>query len=198
MFEAECVYHIYNRANGFENLFKEKRNYSYFLERYVEFADPVAETYAYCLMPNHFHMMVRVRSEEEMVSNSGRETSQKFADLQGLQNLEGLSVAKAVKQKFSNFSNAYAKAYNSMYNRKGSLFQANMKKKEVADEDYFTRLILYIHNNPVKHGFVKSPYDWPYSSIHQLAGFQPAQNPKLLGSSEKAAVTQLVWRSGGV
>lgn len=66
MFEVECVYHIYNHANGIENLFKEEKQYNYFLERYLEFADRIVKTYACSLMPNHFHLMVKVRSKEEV------------------------------------------------------------------------------------------------------------------------------------
>jgi putative transposase len=66
-FEAEKVYHVYTHANGNENLFLESKNYSYFLKKYVVYLHPVAETYAYCLMPNHLHLMVRVRREEEVL-----------------------------------------------------------------------------------------------------------------------------------
>lgn len=64
----EKVYHIYNHANGNENLFRNPANYSYFLEKYSEYIYPIAETYAYCLMPNHFHLMIKVRSENEIIT----------------------------------------------------------------------------------------------------------------------------------
>lgn len=60
----ETVYHNYNHANGSEDLFRKDENYRYFLQKYSEYIYPIAETYAYCLMPNHFHLMVKVRSEE--------------------------------------------------------------------------------------------------------------------------------------
>ena len=63
---------------------------------------------------------------------------------------------------------SYTQSFNKVYIRTGSLFQPHLKKKEVTSDAYFTNLILYIHNNPVKHGFVQSPYDWQFSSIHQL------------------------------
>ena len=183
MFEADCVYHIYNHANGFENLFKEEKNYDYFLQRYMEFAGPIVETYAYCLMPNHFHMMVKVRSEEKVAYNLGSKTSQKFE-----------TFGKIISRQFGSLCSAYTQAFNKVYDRRGSLFQPNMKKKQVTNDDYFTRLVLYIHNNPVKHGFVKDPYEWPHSSIHQIAGLQLSKSPKVLGSSEKAAVID--WFGG--
>lgn len=66
LFEPDQVYHIYNRANGNENLFRESRNYRFFLQKYFAYINPVAETYAYCLLPNHFHAMIRVRSKPNL------------------------------------------------------------------------------------------------------------------------------------
>lgn len=59
------TYHIYNRGNNRENLFVEPRNYPYFLNLYAKHILPIAETYAYCLLPNHFHFAIRTRTEEE-------------------------------------------------------------------------------------------------------------------------------------
>ena len=64
--EPETYYHIYNRGINKGNIFKEERNYSFFLERYTKFIAPVAETYSYCLLKNHFHVLIRTRSEGEI------------------------------------------------------------------------------------------------------------------------------------
>ncbi|MGK7370987.1 MAG: transposase, partial [Candidatus Halalkalibacterium sp. M3_1C_030] len=69
-----------------------------------------------------------------------------------------------ISQQFSNLFNGYTQAYNNKYNRKGSLFTPNFKRKLITSEVYFARLVVYIHNNPVYHGFVNSPADWLYSS----------------------------------
>ncbi len=60
-------YHIYNRGNNGENLFKEERNYTYFLTLYEKYITPIAFTYAYCLLINHFHILVRIKDEVEFV-----------------------------------------------------------------------------------------------------------------------------------
>lgn len=65
-------YHIFNHANGFENIFMEDENYRFFLEKYQQYIKPIAETYAYCLMPNHFHLVIRIRRREiidEIIQN---------------------------------------------------------------------------------------------------------------------------------
>ena len=54
-------YHIYNRGNNREDLFREERNYRNFLQLYVRHVLPIAITFAYCLMRNHFHFLVRIR-----------------------------------------------------------------------------------------------------------------------------------------
>lgn len=160
------VYHIYNHANGSENLFRSDKNYRYFLAKYAQYIYPVVDTYAYCLMPNHFHLMVRIRSEEELLEYLKIKKSRKDLEppLQGFQTLEEVSLS--ISRQFSHFFNAYTQAYNKMYNRKGSLFIPRFKRKLVQDENYFTRLIAYIHLNPVKDGFCKNMLDWEHSSIH--------------------------------
>ncbi len=62
----DTYYHIYNRGTNRENIFREERNYEYFLKLYIKHIEPVAETFAYCLLRNHFHVLVRVKSEEEI------------------------------------------------------------------------------------------------------------------------------------
>ncbi|MCK5209465.1 MAG: hypothetical protein KAQ79_15630, partial [Cyclobacteriaceae bacterium] len=59
-FLTSTTYHIYNHANGDDNIFREQDNYRFFLEKYVKYINPVADTFAYCLMRNHFHLMVRI------------------------------------------------------------------------------------------------------------------------------------------
>lgn len=153
--ETEKVYHIYTHANGNENLFRSSENYYYFLKKYREHIYPVVETLAYCLMPNHIHLMIKVRTEKELMDFINKK------DQTGFQNLSGL-----VSQQFSNLFNAYTKAYNKKYERMGALFCRPFKRKLVANDTYFTQLMVYIHLNPIHHGFVKELQDWLHSSWH--------------------------------
>ena len=137
------IYHIYNRGVNGETIFKEKRNYEYFINLYVKHIQPVADTYAFCLLPNHFHILGEIR------------------DLTGLEDLSGL---KSASQCFSNLFNAYAKSINKAYGRTGPLFERPFKRIPVTDRDYFTRLLIYIHQNPQRHGLIQDYRAWPYSS----------------------------------
>ena len=62
----DTYYHIFNRGINKEILFKEKRNYTYFLNKYLKFISPIAKTYAFCLLKNHFHFLICTRSEETL------------------------------------------------------------------------------------------------------------------------------------
>ena len=75
-----------------------------------------------------------------------------------------LSAVKAPHQCFSNLFNAYTKAINKRNNRHSSLFQRSFKRKLVDNEQYFKKLILYIHNNPVNHEVCEHAMDYPWSS----------------------------------
>lgn len=78
-----------------------------------------------------------------------------------------------MSRQFSHFFNAYAKAFNQQYNRKGGLFIDDAKRKLIDREDYYTKLIHYIHYNPVHHGFVSHPADWMHTSYHALLSVKP-------------------------
>ena len=143
-----AYYHIYNRGNNRENLFVEARNYAYFLDLYVKHIEPIAETYAYCLMKNHFHLLVRIKE-----SDDGRDPSRCF----------------------SNLFNAYARSFNRAYGRTGALFQRPFSRIEVTHDRYFTAVVSYIHRNPQKHGFVADFRDWPYTSYDALASSRPTR-----------------------
>ena len=67
IFQPHQVFHVWTHANGKENLFKEDQNYLFFLRKYDKYISPVADTFAYCLMPNHIHFMVRIKAEKTVV-----------------------------------------------------------------------------------------------------------------------------------
>ena len=86
-------YHIYNHENGNENLFREEDNYQFFLKKWAAYISVIADTYAYCLMPNHFHFLLRIKEEKESkVTFQGKLFKEDTKHLTGFQNLSGLSV----------------------------------------------------------------------------------------------------------
>ena len=153
-------YHIYNRGIDRQNVFFEERNYRHFLKLYVNHFEPVADTYAYCLMRNHFHFLVRIKTMEEQ-----REALE----------VPGVWKVKKASQQFGNVLNAYAKSINRAYDRTGSLFQNRFSRIEVTSDAYFIHLITYIHRNPQRHRFVAGLRDWPYSSYRAILSTKPSR-----------------------
>jgi len=142
-------YHIYNRGINGEDLFKDDKNYPYFLQLYEKHISPVAETYAWCLLKNHFHLLVQIR---EHAHDTGKNYNGETGSHQ--------NPSKA----FSNLFNAYAKAINKAYNRTGGLFETPFRRIRIDNEGYFRYMVYYIHHNPVKHGFCESLVEYPWSS----------------------------------
>ena len=156
-------YHIYNRGNNGSNIFFDIENYNYFLRLYSKYIDPIAETYAWCLLRNHFHILVRIKEIEEIeVSELSYSTKEKP------------KVIDASRQ-FSHLFNAYTQAINKRYNRTGSLFEKPFERKLVSNEKYFQTLIYYIHNNPVHHGFVEKMNLYPWSSYETIISDKPTK-----------------------
>ncbi len=149
-------YHIYNRGNNRENLFHVKADFHHFLKLYAYHVEPVAETFAYCLLPNHFHILARIKLPEEQTPKE----------------VERPEVLTPSHQ-FGTLFNAHTKRFNKLYQRTGSLFEHPFKRLQVNTEAYFRQLVIYIHRNPQKHGLMADFRDWPYSSYQTLFSEQP-------------------------
>jgi len=144
-FEFESVYHIFSHVNGKELIFREELNYQFFLKQLDKYIIPIADIYAYCLLPNHFHLLLRFK------------------------NIEGVNAEDehhSLMKSFGNFLNSYAKAFNKKYNRKGALFLNAIKRKKITDEKYLLKVLHYIHNNPFNHGLVNKFDQWKHSSYN--------------------------------
>ncbi|MCA9918509.1 MAG: hypothetical protein KC445_11185 [Anaerolineales bacterium] len=161
-------YHIYNRGNNGENLFVQPRNYPYFLQLYAKHIQPVAETYAYCLLPNHFHFGLRTYTEAEQEAYF-HEKIGPISKIGPIFKLQDPSRA------FNNLFIAYARAFNKATSRTGALFESPFGRKLINSERYLLTLITYIHHNPQKHGFVADFRDWPWSSYGAMLTDKPTK-----------------------
>lgn len=144
-------YHIYNRGTNRCNIFTETTNYEHFLKLYHKYISIIADTYAWVLMKNHFHLLIKIKSEAEIAALS----------FHGFKNLEGL---ERINKQFSNLFNAYTKAFNKRYERTGSLFEHPFRRIEITSSQQLKYLVYYIHHNPVHHGFANSMLEYPWSS----------------------------------
>ncbi len=113
-------YHVYNRGTRKEPIFLHPRDYIRFLKRVREYKEKFSITIlAYCLMPNHYHFLLRQDSDISLTTFMLR------------------------------LGTSYAKYFNIKYDQVGSLFQDRFKAKLVAVEEYLLHLSRYIHRNPL-------------------------------------------------
>jgi len=162
------IYHIFSRRNYQEDAFREARDYALFLSLYVKHISPIADTYAYCLLKDHFHLLVRIKDKKNLDEN-----------LTGLQDLSGLR-AYSPTQSFLNLFSAYTKGMNKAYHRTGALFQIPFGATPVPDDHrYVFRHISRIHQNSETHRLVKSFRDWPHSSYYAKVSLRSKQPNRL-------------------
>ncbi len=163
---AGQFYHLFNRAVGKERLFLSDDNYIYFLGRLKHYILHVADIFAYSLLPNHFHMLARIKSENELIAYFELKKNKPFDP-------QLHSLADFTMEQFSNCFNAYAKAFNKMYYRKGSLFIDYLKRSEAIQDEDITSFIFYIHKNAVHHGLTKKIGEWSHDSYRAILSNRP-------------------------
>lgn len=170
----EGTYHIYNRANADDLLFTSDENYLYFLKKYENYILPLADTFCYCLMSNHFHFLIRIK-EQKIIEDLFKEKLKEKNKYELLQNFKNLKVidkqhliSNYISQQWSHFLNGYTQAFNKKNHRRGSLFMRNFKRKLVDNEQYLKKLVHYIHYNPVEAGLVSKPENWTFSSYKTI------------------------------
>jgi putative transposase len=186
-FEPNHIYHIFNRGNNSQTLFFNRENYLFFLQKIQTYITPFADILAWCLMPNHFHLMVytnRVTVElSDLVSSSHQLTRERFLN-------DSISI----------LLRSYTRAINKQENKSGSLFQHRTKSKCLTDnsgissawfqtsygtsihiidpeKEYPQACFNYIHQNPVNAKLVENQNDWEFSSYLDYSG---KRNGKLI------------------
>jgi len=138
---TDQYYHFYNRGRSRLSIFKEPENYLFELRKMKHYSrENHLAMIAYCLMPNHYHFLIRQ---------------------------DGAYPAGLLPQRVFN---SYSKAYNKRYEHSGTLFEGPYKVKLVVKSSHLLHLCRYIHGNPVKDSLVSDPADWPYSNYLEWIG----------------------------
>ncbi|MCF7832840.1 MAG: hypothetical protein K9N05_04600 [Candidatus Marinimicrobia bacterium] len=156
-FDSNSFYHIYNRSIGSELLFVFENDYKYFIEKMNRFLFSFSEIIAYCLLPNHFHLLIKIKDKEDLSAR---------VQCKGYQS--GVQKELNIDQALKNFFNSYTRSYNIAHTRYGRLFQHGYKYKEINSDEYLLWLIYYIHRNPVHHKLTIKCQDWNYSSYNEI------------------------------
>ena len=138
-FEEDKFYHVYNRTVDRMPMFKSVDNYKFFLVKFDEYLSQVIDTYAYCLLGNHFHLLIRIKDLTEF----------RNADLTTFQKLSNLTDHDVVSRQFRKFFQSYSMAFNKQHNRIGTLFQTPFKRALIDNERFLYNLSItstLIHN----------------------------------------------------
>jgi putative transposase len=147
--KAGHYYHIFNRGVNRGAIFLRQKNWLFFLKRMRDFFHPEkVEVIAYCLMPNHYHLLVYLNDDD-----FGPKVMQPFMV-------------------------SYTKAVNKQNKRVGPLFQGPFHAKLIKDDGHLLLLSQYIHLNPVRAKLVDKPEDWVYSSYQDYLGLRRGTLPK--------------------
>jgi len=162
--ESDRYFHIYNRGINGAKLFKNDEDCEFFLQKYREYIEPVAETFAWCLIVNHFHLLVRIRPENEIQYIKPKEN-----DIRSFPEQRKYNPTR----QFAHFFDSYAKSYNAQNNRTGGLFETPFRRIMIENESYLKHVVFYIHYNPVKHGLISSTENYKWSSYPSLISDKP-------------------------
>lgn len=163
-YESEGFYHIYNRAPDSRNIFDESEDYEFFLSRYLKYFSLYFQTYAYCLMPNHYHFLVQVQNEliikKNIISSDRTNAITSFLN-------EECTINELIEDQFRRFHSSYAITFNNKNHSRGQVFMNRHKRIIETEDSKIEFLICYIHHNPVHHGFCSDFIDWNHSSYRE-------------------------------
>lgn len=160
------TYHLFSRAVGNERLFRNHDNYLFFLKKLRQHTSFVCKLYCYTLLPNHFHLLAKIENEERIIKHFEEVKKVSFHPFQH-------NISHFIMERFSNFLNCYAKSFNKVNWRKGSLFMNYMKRSVVNQSDDLTNYIWYIHKNAVHHRLTREVGKWRYDSYQSLIDDSP-------------------------
>jgi len=148
------VYHVLNRANFRSRLFRQRAHYEDFLDIVEETLEFVPmRILAYCLMPNHWHLVLYPRADGDLA---------KFVQ----------RVTMTHTQRY------HAKTRTGGY---GHVYQGRYKSLPVESDGHFLALVRYVERNAQRAGLVAKAEDWPWSSVH-VRLYGQAQEKKWLSA----------------
>jgi putative transposase len=136
-----CIYHLINRGNGQQQVFHKDKDFQAFTDLLAEMSNRYAvEVLAWCLMSNHYHLVVRPQV--------------------------GAELSRAMQW----FQTTHVRRYHKHYGTSGHLWQGRYKSFEIENDEQLLTAVRYIEANPVRANMVKSAIDWPWSSHRERVG----------------------------
>lgn len=185
LIEPNHIYHIYNQGNNRQRIFFNPENYLYFLKKIKRHVLPYADLLAWCLMPNHFHLLVVAKADH----------SDRVTWRHPVTGEHPVAVSHPLNNSIAVMLRSYTRAINIEQKRTGSIFREGTKATLIGslnnelikyknycqkkiEKDQFkhdNELLIcfhYIHNNPLKAGLVPMAVDYEFSSARDIAGLR--------------------------
>jgi putative transposase len=178
------IYHVFNRGNNSQTIFFNRENYLYFLSKINEYIKPYSSILAWCLMPNHFHLMIEV--ENERIAITSDPMTAQITDPMTPSHRISPPKYRTLNDSIAIMLRSYTRAVNNEQHKQGSLFQQHTKavclsvpefapayfqshfgtigNTTFPEKEYPNVCFNYIHFNPVNSKLVKNPEDWEFSS----------------------------------
>lgn len=166
--EPERYYHIYNQGNDGLNIFCIPENYAYFLKKFDQYLSDFIELFCFCLMPNHFHALIKMKEGSTIIKNARKIRGFRRMEIDNFKIVNGNLSGDLVSEMIRRFFMAYTKAVNKQQHRSGSLFRKGFKRKKIDSVEYLRQMVYYIHHNPEHHGFTNDFRDYPWSSYQRI------------------------------
>ncbi|MBN2730122.1 MAG: hypothetical protein JXR53_12935 [Bacteroidales bacterium] len=190
-FKPEHIYHIYNQGNNRQRIFFKAENYVFFMKKIERHVLPYADILAWCLMPNHFYLMVRVREVEipkERVDEGFSQCGIHLTHPMTQSHRMSKTKQQTLNSSIAIMLRSYTRAINKQEGFSGSLFRSKTKAEFVncskvtpsfssgeisnREEQYLLTCFNYIHQNLVKAGLVYHEADWEFFSAFDFAGYR--------------------------
>lgn len=161
-------YHIFNRGINGQKIFYTENNYNYFLKLLNKYLATYTSIVAYCLLPNHFHLIIKVNDIIKGIPPN-----------EGIIEESGIGIF--ISEQFRRMFIAYSMAINKQENRTGSLLDKNFKRIEITEHGYLQYCIFYVHFNPEKHGYTVNYKDYKFSSFQAYLSKKQTRIARQLG-----------------
>lgn len=132
---SDVCYHIIQRGNQKQNIFLEEEDFKKYLQLLLHYKTKYKfKLYAYCLMPNHIHLIIEVKEENNLAKI-----------------MQGISLT-------------YTLWFNKKYVKTGHLWQGRFKSGVIQKDRYLLDCLNYIEYNPLRANLTSSPVDYMWSS----------------------------------
>ncbi len=181
--EPDKIYHLTLQFKGNDKLFYSEENYLFFLKLYAELLLPIIDTYAYCLLPNHFHCLIKIKNEKIIFDylKLNNRIPEENLSLEAYKNLSITTVSLVgnifslpIGKQFSTFFKAYSDVLNLQQKRKSNLFTTTVNRIEISSDEEVKESVVKIHTYPVNSGSSENLVQWKYSSYAAYLSEKPS------------------------